>query len=133
MNFINTLPDDFDFNEFARYDVENEDVRNLKEYNILTELRFKFTAQQFHDNFFHRRSGKSISYLFTVIIEKMKALEYHDEVSIIFNNTNQFRTFDNFFTEKLRNIYILDIDKDKLKVVIRNRKFERYRCFLTSQ
>ena len=123
MNFINTLPDDFDFNEFARYDVENEDVRNLKEYNILTELGFKFTAQQFHDNFFHRRSGKSISYLFTVIIEKIKALEYHDEVSIIFNNTNQFRTFDNFFTEKLRNIYILDIDKDKLKVAIRNRKF----------
>lgn len=40
MNFINTLPDDFDFNEFARCDVENEDIRNLKEYNILTELGF---------------------------------------------------------------------------------------------
>lgn len=123
MEFINTLPKDFDFNEFARYDVENEDIRNLKEYNILTELGFKFTAQQFHDNFFHRRSGKSISYLFAVVIEKMKALEYHDEVSIIFNNRNQFITFDNFFTEKLRNIYILELERDKLKVSIRNRKF----------
>lgn len=123
MEFINTLPDDFDFNEFARYDVENKDIKNLKEFNILTELGFKFTAQQFHTNFFNRRSGKSISYLFEVVIEKMKALDYHDEVSIIFNNRNQFNTFDSFFTEKLRNIYILELERDELKVTMRNRKF----------
>lgn len=123
MEFINTLPDDFDFNEFARYDVENKDIKNLKEFNILTELGFNFTSEQFHTNFYNRRSGKTISYLIGVVIEKMKALEYHNEVSIIFNNRNQFITFDNFFTEKLRNIYVLDIEKDKLKVTIRDRKF----------
>jgi DNA helicase HerA-like ATPase len=123
MEFINTLPKDFDFNEFSRYDLNNPDIKNLKEFNILTDLGFKFTSEQFHTNFFNRRSGKSISYLFGVIIEKMKALDYHDEVSIIFNNRNQFNMFDCFFTEKLRNIYILELERDKLKVTMRNRKF----------
>jgi len=123
MEFINTLPEDFDYNEFAKYDVYNPDIKNLREFNILTELGFKFTSEQFHTNFFNRRSGKSISYLFGVIIEKMKALEYYDEVSIIFNNRNQFTTFDNFFVERLRNIYILDIEKQNLKITLRKRKF----------
>lgn len=39
MEFINDQ-NDFDFNEFARYDVENKDIKNLKNL-ILTELGFK--------------------------------------------------------------------------------------------
>lgn len=107
MKFFNTR-EGLDFEELIK---ENyPDIKNIKEYKVLTSLGYEFTESQFNELFFSRRCGKSTLSYYKILFPVIQELEIKDNVEHEFksysfiNSEQDTYRFLQFFKNKFVNI-----------------------------